>query len=76
MNRICECNRYIECFPPGTLDLSPCLDVFVLGSLPHFYLADPKLRDTMMGMDPNEALHKTGIYFDLVCVISFPTQMI
>lgn len=45
----------------------PCLDIFVLGSLPHFYLADASILGTLDGMEPKKHLHETGIYFDLVC---------
>lgn len=62
----CECNNYIGCTLPGTLDMYPCLDIFVLGSLPHFYLTEPSLLKALDGMNPKEHLHKAGVYFDLV----------
>lgn len=48
----------------------PCLEIFVLGSLPHFYLAEPSILETMEGMSPKEHLHKSGIYFDLACELN------
>lgn len=48
------------------MNLHPCLDVFLLGSLPHFYLSDPSILNTLEGMHPTEHLHEGGIYFDLV----------
>lgn len=47
----------------------PCLDIFVLGSLPHFYLTEPSILKTLDGMEPKEHAHKAGIYIDLVCDI-------
>lgn len=66
MNPACECDDYIGCVLHGTLDMFPCLDIFILGSLPHFYLTEPSIFKTMEGMNPTEHLHKSGIYFDLV----------
>ncbi|KAJ6635489.1 Sensory neuron membrane protein 1 [Pseudolycoriella hygida] len=66
MDPLCECDSYAGCFLPGTIDMYYCLDIFVMGSLPHFYSTDPRIRETLEGMHPNEALHKTGIYFDLL----------
>lgn len=74
MSQECECDQYTGCFPKGTLDMSHCLDIFVLGSLPHFYLGDPSLRDRVEGMDPREHLHKSGIYFELVSYFSVHCQ--
>lgn len=67
MSPDCNCNPYSGCkVPKGTVDLHSCLDIFVLGSLPHFYSADPSIRETLDGLEPKKELHKTGIYFDLV----------
>lgn len=49
------------------MDLSACADFFISLSGPHFYMADEKLRQKVDGMNPNEKVHETGIYFDLVC---------
>ncbi|KAJ6644435.1 Sensory neuron membrane protein 1 [Pseudolycoriella hygida] len=62
----CECNKYIGCVDKGTMDMSPCFDFFVSLSAPHFYLANEKLRQKFIGMTPNDKLHETGIYFDLL----------
>lgn len=69
MSPACECDIYSQCTPHGTLNMYPCLDIFVLGSLPHFYLTDPSMLNTLDGMEPKEHAHKAGIYFDLVCVL-------
>lgn len=68
MNPECECNQYTGCSAPGTIDMYYCLDIFVMGGAPHFYSAEPSLLDTVEGMKPREHLHKSGIYFDLVCI--------
>lgn len=67
MSPDCNCNPYSGCkVPKGTIDMHSCLDIFVLGSLPHFYLADASIRETLDGLEPKKELHKTGIYFDMV----------
>lgn len=66
MNPECERNIHTGRFVSATLDMYPCLDIFVLGSLPHFYLTDPNILTTMDGMKPTKDLHKTGVNFDLV----------
>lgn len=66
MSPTCECDSYNGCMLRGTLDMYPCVDVFVLASLPHFYLTEPSILNTLDGMNPKEHLHKGGIYFDLV----------
>lgn len=67
MSPDCNCNPYSGCkVPRGTIDMHSCLDIFVLGSFPHFYLADEGVRNALEGMNPKKELHKTGIYFDLV----------
>uniref|UniRef100_A0A336LTW5 Sensory neuron membrane protein 1 n=1 Tax=Culicoides sonorensis TaxID=179676 RepID=A0A336LTW5_CULSO len=67
MNADCNCNPYNNCsVPKGTIDMHSCLDIFVLGSLPHFYLAENNVRESLEGMKPTKKLHQTGIYFDLI----------
>ncbi len=67
MNPTCECNKFSGCAAKGTIDLFNCVDLFVSISLPHFYLADPSVLDTVNGLQPIAKRHETGIYFDLVC---------
>lgn len=75
MNPACECNKFNGCVASGTLDLYPCFKIFISISAPHFYLADPSLRETIDGMEPRESLHDTGCYIDLVCKISEQTYV-
>lgn len=72
MNPKCECNRYMGCYVFGTVDMYPCLDIFVSGSLPHFYRADPIILTTLEGMNPKHHLHKVGVNFDLVSAFYLP----
>lgn len=67
MNPECECNKFSGCAPRGMTDLFYCLGSFISASTPHFYLSDPKLQDTIVGLNPLTKRHETGIYFDLVC---------
>lgn len=66
MSPTCECNEFSGCAARGTLDLYQCLKLFVSASSPHYYLAEANIRDTIDGMNPNEKLHETGCYLDLV----------
>ncbi|XP_063706224.1 sensory neuron membrane protein 1-like [Culicoides brevitarsis] len=67
MSPNCNCNPYTGCkIPKGTIDMHSCLDIFVLGSFPHFYLAEPSIFETIDGMEPQENIHRTGIFFDLL----------
>ncbi|KAJ6644521.1 Sensory neuron membrane protein 1 [Pseudolycoriella hygida] len=66
LNKSCECNKFTGCADKGTVDLSACLGFYVSISSPHFYLADENLRQKYIGMAPNDKLHESGIYFDLL----------
>ncbi|XP_043529819.1 scavenger receptor class B member 1 isoform X1 [Frieseomelitta varia] len=49
----CFCPAGPPCAPEGTFNASLCLyDSPVLLSFPHFYLADPALRDAVTGISP------------------------
>lgn len=56
-----------DCPPKGTMDLSMCIGVPILGSKPHLLDADPKLLEGVDGLEPNEAEHDVFIHFELVC---------
>lgn len=56
----CYCRSEDECPPKGTFDLFKCSGTPMIGSLPHFYLADKKLVEDVEGLEPNATLH--GIY--------------
>ncbi|XP_039438033.1 sensory neuron membrane protein 1-like [Culex pipiens pallens] len=54
-----------DCPPKGTMDLSMCIGVPILGSKPHLLDADPKLLEGVDGLEPNEAEHDVFIHFEL-----------
>lgn len=76
MNPKCECNAYIGCFPHGSVDMHPCLKIFVLGSLPHFLGVDRTILTTVDGMNPKKDLHRCGANFDLVFPFFFHLTLI
>lgn len=65
----CNINQYQPGgTPKGSLDLYPCLEIFMLATAPHFYLSEESLQHSIEGVHPNKDLHDSGIYFDLVCL--------
>lgn len=54
----------------GTIDLSMCLELPLIGSKPHFYDADNNIFEQVHGLGPNEEKHDIRIDFDLVNHIS------
>lgn len=63
----CNDNKYLT-IPLGTLDLHPCLEIFIMVSQPHFYLTDENLQNSIKGIFPDKDLHCSRIYFDLVLI--------
>lgn len=68
----CYCNG--QCTPDGLINITSCrygAPAFV--SLPHFYKADPILRDGIVGMNPNEEDH--DFYITLEPTTGIPLQV-
>lgn len=58
------------CPPKGTFDLFRCVGSPMMGSLPHFYKADPKLLGNIAsGLNPNEEQHGIFIHFEIVSLV-------
>lgn len=56
-----------SCPPMGTIDLFHCSGVPMISSLPHFYLADPKLLDGIAsGLNPSKEKHGVELFFEVV----------
>lgn len=61
----CFCPAGPPCAPEGTFNVSLCqYDSPVLLTFPHFYLADPALREAVTGISPPEA-EKHELYIDV-----------
>ncbi|KAL6257646.1 hypothetical protein P5V15_011225 [Pogonomyrmex californicus] len=61
----CYCPAGPPCAPEGTFNVSLCqYDSPVLLTFPHFYLADPALREAVTGISPPEA-EKHQLYIDV-----------
>ncbi|XP_020294753.1 scavenger receptor class B member 1 [Pseudomyrmex gracilis] len=61
----CYCPSGPPCAPEGTFNVSLCqFDSPVLLTFPHFYLADPTLREAVVGITPPEA-EKHELYIDV-----------
>lgn len=63
----CFCRDDDTCPPKGTIDLYRCGGIPMIASLPHFYLADPKLvEDIESGISPVKEKHEIAMLFELV----------
>ncbi|XP_012263939.2 scavenger receptor class B member 1 [Athalia rosae] len=61
----CFCPSGPPCAPEGTFNASLCqYDSPILLSFPHFYLADPALREAVTGISPPDA-EKHQLYIDV-----------
>lgn len=66
----CFCRDEDTCPPKGTIDLFRCGGSPMFASLPHFYLADPKLLAKVeSGLNPNKAEHGIEMLVEIVRLI-------
>uniref|UniRef100_A0A1B6ES61 Scavenger receptor class B member 1 n=1 Tax=Cuerna arida TaxID=1464854 RepID=A0A1B6ES61_9HEMI len=64
-DNMCFCPSGPPCAPHGLFNVSLCqYDSPIMLSFPHFYLADPKLREAVEGISPPEA-EKHQLYIDV-----------
>lgn len=64
----CFCRDENTCPPKGTIDLFRCGGVPMIGSLPHFYLAEELLDGIECGLNPNKEDHGIFMYIEIVSV--------
>lgn len=50
----CFCPTPDTCLSKNLYDMTKCLGVPIIGSLPHFYLAEPKYLEMVDGLHPNQ----------------------
>lgn len=63
----CFCRDEDTCPPKGTIDLYRCGGIPMIGSLPHFYLGDPKLVEAIeSGLNPVKEKHEIAMLFEIV----------
>ncbi|XP_055299621.1 sensory neuron membrane protein 1-like [Sitodiplosis mosellana] len=63
----CFCRDEDNCPPKGTIDLFKCGGVPMIASLPHFYLADPKLLEGIdSGLNPTKEKHGISMLFEIM----------
>nr|APZ81421.1 sensory neuron membrane protein 1b [Adelphocoris lineolatus] len=53
---VCYCIK--KCYKKGTVDLTKCQGAPLVGTLPHFYLADESYLDGVIGMKPDREKHQ------------------
>lgn len=64
----CFCRDEDTCPPKGTIDLFKCSGSPMFASLPHFYLADPKLLEGIeSGLNPSKEKHGIAMLVEMVC---------
>lgn len=54
----CYCVTDTSCPATGVRDLSTCRNAPIMMSWPHFFLADPSYRETIVGMNPDPEKHQ------------------
>lgn len=68
----CFCRDEDTCPPKGTIDLFKCSGSPMFASLPHFYLADPKLLEGIeSGLNPKKEIHGIAMLVEIVSFILF-----
>ncbi|XP_025830751.1 scavenger receptor class B member 1 isoform X2 [Agrilus planipennis] len=72
-NNKCYCLDDFPCAPKGLQNISPCqYDAPVYLSFPHFYKADPALRQSFEGLYPDKEKHET--YFKIQPKLGVPVE--
>ncbi|BES93072.1 Sensory neuron membrane protein 1 [Nesidiocoris tenuis] len=66
----CYCVK--KCYKKGTVDLTKCQGAPLIGTLPHFYLADESYLDGVVGLRPNKDKHE--IIFVMEPITGVPLQ--
>lgn len=54
----CYCETDTSCPATGVRDLSTCRNAPIMMSWPHFFLADPSYRQSIVGMNPDPEKHQ------------------
>lgn len=62
----CNSNAYLPSMPKGSLDLYPCLEVYMIVTAPHFLNMEESFQKSIEGIHPDYDLHHSRIYFHLV----------
>nr|QHN69207.1 sensory neuron membrane protein 1 [Sirex noctilio] len=60
----CFCPTPDTCLKKGVYDLSKCVGVPIIASLPHLYLADPSYLETVRGLQPVQEDHEIFLDFE------------
>ncbi|XP_045479908.1 sensory neuron membrane protein 1-like isoform X2 [Harmonia axyridis] len=60
----CYCPTPKTCLKTGLYDLSKCMGVPIIASLPHFLKADESLLEGVEGVHPNNSAHVISIIFE------------
>ncbi|XP_063914720.1 sensory neuron membrane protein 1-like [Zophobas morio] len=62
----CFCPAPDKCLPEGVVDLTKCLQVPLMCTLPHFLRVDEKLLQQVEGLHPDTEKHIILIYFESI----------
>ncbi|XP_076274573.1 sensory neuron membrane protein 1-like [Rhynchophorus ferrugineus] len=65
-NEKCYCRSPDACLKRGLFDLSKCMGVPIIATLPHFLHTDESYLDQVEGLEPNSAKHALRVYFEPV----------
>lgn len=60
----CFCPTPETCLTRNFYDMTKCLGVPIIGSLPHFYDTDGKYLKMVDGLHPNQVIDKETLYCD------------
>ncbi|KAJ9589993.1 hypothetical protein L9F63_016885, partial [Diploptera punctata] len=60
----CFCTTPDNCLKKGVHDMTNCIGVPIIASLPHFYLAHPDYQNEIYGMNPVKEKHEMYFIFE------------